>query len=163
MAETVHLYLKANQKEILGESTQTSLDREGSIECLSFTHEIKTAREATSGLASGRRQYEPLRVTKRIDASSPLLLKAMVENQRIDGDFLFFRPSPAGDGKTQQFYTITITNGRIAGMKQISEDTLSPAASVCPPLEEVAFVFETISWTYMSSGVTHEDSWSSNR
>jgi type VI secretion system secreted protein Hcp len=163
MAETVHLYLKANQKEILGESTQHSNDRENSIECLSFSHEIKTAREATSGLASGRRQYEPLRITKRIDASSPLLLKAMVENQRIDGEFRFFRPNPIGDGNTQPFYTITIADGRIAGMKQMSEDTLNPAQSVRPPLEEVTFVLETISWTYLPTGATHEDSWSNNR
>lgn len=163
MAETVHLYLKANHKDIEGESTQHSLNRAESIECVSFSHAVTTAREAASGLASGRRQYSPLKITKRIDASSPLLYKALVENQRIDGEFRFFRPSPSGDGQTQQFYTIAITDGRIAGIEQTSETTLNPAQSVAPPMEEVTFVFHTISWTYMPTGVTHEDSWSSNR
>lgn len=163
MAETVHLYLKANGKDVAGESTQHSLTREGSIECLSFAHSVATAREASSGLASGRRQYAPLRITKRIDASSPLLYKALVESQRIDGEFRFFRPSPNGDGQTQQFYTIAIADGRIASMQQSSDDAFSPAQANRPPMEEVTFVFHTISWTYMPTGVTHEDSWSSNR
>jgi len=163
MAETVHLYLKANQKEILGESSQHSNDRKDSIECLSYSHEIITAREATSGLASGRRQYEPLRITKRIDASSPLLIKAMTENQRIDAEFRFFRPNRMGDGNTDPFYTVTITDGRIASLKQTSEDTLNPAHSVRPPLEEVTFVAEALSWTYLPNGATHEDSWSNAR
>ncbi len=163
MAETVHLYLKANDKDIAGESTQHSLDRAESIECLTFSHAVKTARETNTGLASGRRQYEPLRITKRIDASSPLLYKALVENQRIDGEFRFFRPSPAGDGQTQQFYTVAIADGRIAGIEQTSEDAINPAQANTPPMEQVTFVFHTISWTYMPTGVTHEDSWSSNR
>ena len=104
MAETVHLYLKANNQDIQGESSQRSLERDGRVECVSL-----------------------------------------------------------GDGQTQQFYTIAIEDGRIESMRQTSEDTLSPAQSVLPPMEEVAFVFHTISWTYMPTGVTHEDSWSNNR
>ena len=34
MAETVHLYLKANGADVKGESTQHSLGRENSIECV---------------------------------------------------------------------------------------------------------------------------------
>jgi type VI secretion system secreted protein Hcp len=163
MAETVHLFLKANHQDIIGESTQHSLDRAESIECLSLVHEVVCAREATSALASGRRQYKPLRITKRIDASSPLLFKALVENQRIDGTFRFYRPDPSGDGQTQQFYTITIEGGRVESIKQVSEDLQTPNQVMQPPMEEVAFVFHTISWTYMPTGVTHEDSWSHNR
>lgn len=48
MAETVHLYLKANGADINGESTQTSLGREGSIECLFFEDAVRTAREKGS-------------------------------------------------------------------------------------------------------------------
>ena len=163
MAETIHLYLQANGKDVPGESTQHSLDREGSIECLFFEHSVATAREASSGQASGRRQYKPLRVRKRIDASSPLLFKALVENQRIDGTFKFFRPDPTGDGQTQQFYTIAISDGRVEGITQVSEDTMQPAQSTQPPMEEISFVFHTISWTHEANGVTHEDSWSGNR
>jgi len=163
MAETVHLYLKANGTDIKGESTQTSLGRADSIECVYYQQAVKTAREAGSGMATGRRQYEPLLVRKRIDKSSPLLAKSMVENTKIDATFKFFRPNPTGDGTTEQFYTVGIKNGRIASLNQYVPDTIVPASSTEPPLEEITFVFHSISWTYTNGGVTHEDTWDQNR
>jgi type VI secretion system secreted protein Hcp len=163
MAETVHLYLKSNSADIQGESTQTSLGRENSIEVLYFEQATKTAREAGSGMATGRRQYEPLLIRKRIDKSSPLLSKSLVENQVIEGEFKFFRPNPTGDGTTQHFYTIKVKQGRVASQKLYVPDTIVPATSTEPPLEEISFVFHTISWRFEDGGIEHEDSWSANR
>lgn len=163
MAETVHLYLKANGADVKGESTQESLGRKDSIECLFYEQKVITAREAGSGMATGRRQYEPLLVRKRIDKSSPLILKALVENAKIDATFKFFRPSPKGDGTTQQFYTVAIKDGRVASVKQLNPDTIVPATSTEPALEEVSFVFHTISWTFTDGGVSHQDTWSQNK
>ena len=161
MAETVHLYLKANGADIQGESTQTSLGRENSIECVYYEQGVITAREATSGMATGRRQYTPLLIRKRIDKSSPLIAKALTTNQVIEAQFKFFRPNPTGDGTTEQFYTVGIKQGRVNSIKNVVPDTIVPATSTEPPLEEVTFVFHTISWTYTNGGVTHEDTWSS--
>ncbi len=162
MAETVHLYLKANGAEIKGESTQTSLGRADSIECVYYEQATKTAREKGSGMATGRRQYEPLIIRKRIDRSSPLLVKAMADNERIDAKFKFFRPSPDGDGTTEQFYTVEITNGRVASVKHLVPDCIVPATSTEPPLEEVTFVIHTIRWAYESTGAEHQDTWDQN-
>jgi len=163
MAESVHLYLKANGQDIKGESTQESLGRKDSIECISYKQDVKTARETGSGMATGRRQYEPLLIRKRIDKSSPLIYKALVENTVIEGTFKFFRPNPSGDGTTEQFYTVVIKRGRVAAVDQTVRDVLDPASHNEPPIEEVAFVFHTISWTYTNGGVTHEDTWDANR
>ena len=162
MAETVHLYLKANGADVQGESTQTSLGRENSIECLYFESGCITAREAGSGRATGRRQHQPILIRKRIDKSSPLIAKALVVNEVIEGTFKFFRPNPTGDGTTEQFYTVKIKQGRIAGQKQYVPDTIVPATSTEPPMEEVSFVFHTISWK-TKSGQEHEDTWNQNR
>jgi type VI secretion system secreted protein Hcp len=163
MAETVHLYLKANGTDIKGDSTQVSLGREGSIECVYYEQSVITAREAGSSMATGRRQYQPLVIRKRIDKASPLLMKALCENQAVDGVFKFFRPNPTGDGTTEQFYTVSIKKGRIANIKQVVPDTIVPASSTEPPLEEVSFVFHTIEWTYTNGGVTHQDTWDNQR
>lgn len=163
MAETVHLYLKANGADIKGESTQTSLGRADSIECLYFEHSVKTAREGGSGLATGRRQYEPLVFRKRIDKSTPLIAKALCENESIEATFKFFRPNPAGDGTTEQYYTVVLKKGRLASFKQISPDCIDPATSTNPEMEEIGIVFHTISWTYSNGGITHEDTWDNNR
>lgn len=163
MAETVHLYLKANGSDVQGDSTQMSLGRENSIECLFFEAGIRTAREAGSGVASGRRQHEPLLIRKRIDKSTPLIAKALCENQVIEGKFKFFRPNPTGDGTTEQFYTVEIKKGRVASQRQWVPDTIVPASSSEPPMEEITFVFHTIMWTYTNGGITHEDTWDQNR
>ena len=160
MAETVHAFLKANGQDIKGESTQTSLGRENSIECIYYEQSVDTAREAGSGMATGRRTYLPIKVIKRIDKSSPLIAKALTKNEVIDCKFLFFRPNPTGDGTTQQFYTVEIAKGRIASQKQYVPDSWDPASSTQPPTEEITMIFHTIKWTYTDGGVSHEDTWS---
>lgn len=159
MAETVHLYLKSNGAEIQGNSSQISLGRENSIECLFFESGVVTAREAGSGMATGRRQYQPILIRKRIDKSTPLIAKALCNNEVIEGIFKFFRPNPAGDGTTQQFFTMYIKQGRVESQRIWSPDTIVPATSTEPPQEEIGFVLHTIGWTYEDGGVMHEDTW----
>lgn len=159
MAETVHLYLKSNSEDIKGESTQTSLGREGSIECLSFVDAVRTAREKGSTLATGRRTFEPISFRKRIDMSSPLLARSLCKNEVIEGEFKFFRPNPAGDGTTEQFFSVKFKAGRIASITRVSPDVIDPASAMEPPTEQVSFVFHTISWAYLPTGSEHEDTW----
>jgi type VI secretion system secreted protein Hcp len=162
MAETVHLFLKANGTAIDGQSSQASVGRDKSIECIYFEHEIDTARETATGIATGRRTYQPIKIRKRIDKASPLIAKALTTNQVIEGKFLFFRPNPAGDGTTQQFYTIEIKQGRVSGLKQYVPDTTVDEHGAEHPLEEIEFTFHTINWTWVDGGVSAEDSWSQN-
>ncbi|MCH9683670.1 MAG: type VI secretion system tube protein Hcp [Deltaproteobacteria bacterium] len=159
MAETVHCYLNCNGEKIDGESSQTSLGREDSIECLSFVDSVRTAREKGSAMATGRRTYEPVVIRKRIDKSSPLLARAMCNNEVTEGVFKFFRPNPAGDGTTEHFFSVEIGEGRIASIRRTSPDTIDPAAAMEPPTEEVAIVFHNIRWTYCPTGAECFDSW----
>lgn len=163
MAETVHLYLKANGADIQGQSSQTSLGRENSIECVVFEASVITAREKGSGMATGRRQYNPIVIRKRIDKASPLLSNALVRNEVIEGVFKFFRPNPVGDGTTQHFFTVEIAEGRVGSQKYWVPNTIEPASTHEPPQEEVTFVFNRITWTYEDGGVTATDSWRENQ
>ena len=160
MAMTVHLTLVANGTNIDGESTITSMERENTIECLSFEDSVRTAREASTGMASGERTYEPLKITKRIDSSSPLLAKALCNNETIEGTFKFYRPNPAGDGTTEQFFTVVIEQARVSSISRVSPNVIDPASANSPPIEEVSFVFGKITWTYESMGIEHVDDWS---
>lgn len=144
--------LRINGTQIEGDSAI----RKGEIELLSFSQSVTTAREAGSGLATGRRQYQPLLIRKRIDKASPLLMKALTEGGVVDAQFGFVRPNPTGDGTEERFYEIAIRNARVVDI-QIVQDGFGP------PMEEVSFVFQRISWTYTNGGVTHEDTWSQQR
>lgn len=160
MAETVHLFLKGKKSgDIKGDSTQTSLGRKESIECVFWESGLTTAREAGSVLATGRRQHHPILIRKRIDKSTPLLSASLCNNEEIEGTFKFYRPTPAGDGTTEQFFTVAIQKGRIASQRLMVPDSLVPASSMDPPMEEVTFVFHTITWTITQGGVTAEDTW----
>lgn len=163
MAETVHWFLTLNGEAIQGESTQTSLGRENSIECLSFMDSVRTAREAGSGMATGRRTFEPIEVRKRIDKSSPLLARGLCNNETVEGTFKFFRPAPSGDGTTEHFFTVEIAEGRLASIERVSPDTIDPASATAPPIELVKVVFHNITWTYESTGASHHDNWRDNQ
>lgn len=162
MAETVHCELKANGNTIHGESSQHDLGRDKTIECLVFRDSVRTARELGSRAAVGRRVHEPIEVVKRIDASSPLLAKALCKNEKVDGVFRFYRPSPRGDGTTEQFFTIEIKDARIDAIERHSPNAIDPAESKAPPLETVRFVYHTIRWVYEPTGAEYVDSWSSS-
>lgn len=159
MAETVHLFLKVNGTAISGESTQTSLGRENSIECVYFEQEVKSSRDSTTGAATGRRIYEPILIRKRIDKATPLLAKAMTENATCDATFKFYRPHPLGDGTTEQFFSIDLKKGRVSYLKTWLPAVYDPDTAADAPMEDVRFVFHTIDWTYTNGGVTHEDTW----
>jgi type VI secretion system secreted protein Hcp len=163
MAETVHFFLKVNGKDIQGESTQKSLGRENSIECLRFQHSTLSARDMTTGLATGRRQYQPIKIVKRIDKSTPLLYKAMTENAVCEGEFKFYRPNPSGDGTTEQFYSIKIGGARVTEIHGESPHVEDLDTANQHPYEEIQLTFGTINWTYTNGGATHEDTWHGNR
>jgi len=159
MAQAVHLFLKADGKDIKGESTQASMGREGSIECVSYEQSVRTAREASTNMVTGRRQHQPIKIVKRIDASSPLLMKALTENQKIEAAFKFYRPNPSGDGTTEQFYTVQLKEGNVSSVKQVVHDTIAAATVGLAPMEEVEFVFKEIIWRFEKGGVEHPDKW----
>lgn len=159
MAQFVHLFLKINGSDVKGESRIVSEGREGSIECYLFEGEVTTAREAGSGLSTGRRAFKPLIINKPIDKSSPLILKALTKSQTVEGTFKFYRPNPAGDGTEQHFYTVEFKNGRVGSVKQMVEFTEAGKQDDKPAMESVSFVFEKIVFRYEDGGVEHEDSW----
>jgi type VI secretion system secreted protein Hcp len=155
----VHLFLKADGADIKGDSTQESLGRKDSIECISYQHGVSNVTDEATKSATGRRQHTPITIRKRIDKSSPLLMKALTENKKVEGAFKFYRPSVGGDGTTEQFYTVEIKEGHVSSVTQVSPDTLAAASAAEPPHEEVSFVFKTITWTVTKGGASHQDEW----
>ncbi|MDI6762480.1 MAG: type VI secretion system tube protein TssD [Thermodesulfobacteriota bacterium] len=161
MAQNIHVWVRGpNVGEVRGDSTVTSMGREGSIEAFKLEHMVKTHRAASGG-ATGERSYDPITITKRIDQSSPILHQALCNNEELEVTIKFYRPSPAGDGTTEQFYTVGLRQGRISSIKTISPSTFDESTENVPAMEEVSFVFGRITWTYESGGIEFEDEWRS--
>jgi len=159
MAQTVSLRLRIDGNDIEGESSISSLNREGTIECSSFRYGVTTPRTADTGALTGRRQHEPVIIHKRIDKSTPLLLKALCTNEPVtSAEFRFYRTSPRGSGVVEEhFFTVLLERGFISSVRQVSEDVIMAGKQAPPMMEEVAFVFSRITWTYEIGGVTHSD------
>src|SRR5262245_44094253 len=53
------------------------------IDILAYVQELTAAREAASGLATGRRQHMPFVIYKQSGASSPQFMQALVTNEML--------------------------------------------------------------------------------
>ncbi|MGH0034606.1 MAG: type VI secretion system tube protein TssD [Myxococcota bacterium] len=159
MALSVHLFMKANGTDVHGDSTVTSMERADSIECVAYNDHVATQRRGEAGVATGRRVHDPIVITKRIDKSTPLLLKALCQNEVIEGDFKFYRPAPTGDGSTEHFMTVEIREARIVDIKREVLNVLDRAVAQYPVFETVSFMFSSVEVRYEPDGVSHQDLW----
>ncbi len=118
---------------------------------------IKSPRDSASGQATGRRTYEPIRFTKRIDKSSPMLAKAF-ETKEVLPSVTMFLFRDMGGGMVEVFAEVTLSdcmihaygkatpklmekavNGRVQSSSGDADDR---------PTEEVAFSYSKIEWNY---------------
>jgi type VI secretion system secreted protein Hcp len=152
MAENAHLYLKINNADVKGDSTQVA---DGSIEISSISWAVSTPIDWATGAASGRRDYAAISITKRIDKATPLIFKAITTNQIVEGKIKFFRPHPTGDATTENYYTLEFKAGRIESISQ-------SVGGGDIPMESIGFAFRAFTMTYDTkgaTGITATDDW----
>jgi len=91
-------------------------------------HELVQPIDATTGAATGVRRHRSLTVLKVIDKATPGFHKALCTGQNLKEAVLdFYRVDPATRAEVN-YYTITLKNVRIVGMK-----TMMPTASKSSP------------------------------
>lgn len=157
MALNAYLRLTGqNQGDIKGTVTQAG--REDSIMVIGFNHEVVSPRDAASGLATGKRQHQPIVITKEIDKSSPLLMNALVNNENITEFTLRFW-QPSRSGKEFQFFTIQLTNAKIIDIRQEMLNNKYPENMQHKEREHISFVYQKITWTYEDGGISASDDW----
>jgi type VI secretion system secreted protein Hcp len=158
MAGIVYLKLKGKvHGDINGKSTDPDFNREGSIECTSFRINITKPHDRTTGLATGRRYYEPITFVKDIDKATPLIAQALTTNEVIEqAEFRFF--DSVGGAETL-VYTVTTQNGTIVSQRQFVSDTIDPVLANRPPEEEVGLVFQSITGKWEDGNLSWSDNW----
>lgn len=125
-----------------------------SIQILGYSQKVTSAREAGSGLATGRRQYQPLLVRKRIDKSTPLLMRAMGRGEVFGSLRIAITETgqAGGGGGKGSTVTITLTNAQIVAVTHGDCDDDCDGV-----MESVSFVATKIEWS--ADGVTWADDW----
>lgn len=155
MAQNVYLEVTAHGVAVDGEPASPPASRENDIECLFLQWGVALSLAAGSTAATGRRKYGPIVIRKRIDKSTPALVKALVGNESVTGIFRFFRLGAGG--VDDHFFTIEIYDARVSSVKHLTPETFDPATTDLPEIDEVSFVFERIVWRYETLGIEFED------
>ena len=124
-------------------------------EIIGYSHPIVTPIDPASGSSTGKRQHAPIVIVKEIDKSTPLLFKALVNNEEIDTLKLsLYMADPSGGSSEQKYFTVTLKNAYITSITK-SQNPLEPSA----PVESISFVYQKIIWESIDGGVTAEDEW----
>jgi type VI secretion system secreted protein Hcp len=132
--------------DIVGESPVTSLDREGTIDCYGFDHNLYAPYDVQTGGLTGRRVHGPVSVIKRSDRTSVLLYKALAQNEPVTAELMFFRPASDGSGAEERYLTILLEEAYITAVR-----------SAFPNHERVTIRYGWITWTYEPEGIIHRD------
>jgi len=118
------------------------------------TQSITQDFDAASGQTAGTFLVEPFVVTKNINRGSVFLFKNMVQNTSIpDVTVEWYRDD--GKGTHEHYATVLLSDARILDLRQ---QQIPTAGGNFLHVEDVAFGYQTITWTYEPGGVTH--SWS---
>ena len=111
------------------------------IAVTAISHEILSPRDPASGLPTGKRQHQPITITKETDAATPLLLNALVTNENLTSVLIGLLQN----GQTVE--TIKLTNASISDYQEHGDN------------ETWSFTYQKIEWTWTDGGITAEDDW----
>ena len=143
MAETIHMFLKANGQEIKGFTSQKGGELANSIECISYEDSTEIPQDSRLGGKAAMHSYKPIVIHKLIDTASPLIAKALKEGAPIEAEFRFFKP---GGGTTVPFLSVKIAEGRVQSIKRCSPDATDPKLVCHEPFERVTFTFKMVTY-----------------
>ena len=128
------------------------------IPCTQFLMSVSSPRDASSGMANGRRQYTPVVITKEWDAASPLIMNAAGTNEVLTlVEFEFLKTN--AQGAQFAFETIRLTNATISGVKRYIGFPDSGEPPNPHSLEDISFTFQKIEVVSTEGRTTFSDDW----
>ena len=162
MALNAYLKIKGQKHgDVQGSVTQKG--REGKIMVIAANHNVLSPMDPNTGNVTGRVQHKPFVITKEVDKSTPVLYDILVSNENItDWELQFWKPATGsvGGGTEKQYYTVKLANARIVDINFHMLNNKNPDLMRYAEYEEVAFVYEKITWLWVDGGIIAEDVWS---
>ena len=132
--------------------------REGTIVVYSLGHNVTVPTDPASGLPTGRRVHNPLKILKEIDKSSPRLYQALVTGERLAKFILrFYRIND--EGREEHYFTIQLEDAVIVSMTPSFPTAFLSQNESYRHMETVAFVYRKITWTWEPDGIESQDDW----
>ncbi len=114
-------------------------------EIAGYVQEVNSPRDAASGMATGRRTYQPIILLKQSGASSPQYFQALTNNESLKTVVIDFY-KPDATGAEINHYTVTLTNATVSGYKQfigpLENEKFNPANNIL--YDEIKLSFQKI-------------------
>jgi type VI secretion system secreted protein Hcp len=141
------MFLKLKSPDVSGEATDT--DHKGEIDVVSWSWGIQGSTDVATGQAAAKAKLTELRIVKRIDRSSPVLMQLAKNNKVTELATLTLRKA----GSTPlTFFKIELKKVRVTAV--IVESTNTVAAASTDLVERVNLGFEHVTVTYTPQGST---------
>lgn len=140
-ADHVYMNIVGNQGSFQGDP-KSPHGREW-IPVTQYNMSLEKPRDAATGQAAGKRQHDPIRITKEVDEASPKILKAASTGGHLKQ--VVFQVYRTGAGGREELYeTIRLINPIISSVHASG----GGAGKSSAPQEELSFAYEEIQYTY---------------
>jgi type VI secretion system secreted protein Hcp len=130
---------------------------EGEIEITSYEWGVHQSAGPAAGKPSGKEGHQDLKVTKRIDSSTPKLLTAFDSNEVFTNFRLEFVRTE--DGNTVNYFTIELTGAQIMAIRQVKLNSDNPANDWASEMESLYFTYDTITETCEKTAISGSADW----
>jgi type VI secretion system Hcp family effector len=151
MAYLMSLALQAAGSTLDGDHGESAPGRHDTIQVLAYESRVEIPQGSASD--AGKRRHGPITIRKPIDRSSPLLLRAMVQNQTLSAMFSWF-DAARGPASGDPFFIVKVAHAHIVLIRQLlmpaSDGTLSAQ-------EEVHLAFDSVTWESVPGKVASSD------
>ncbi|MFK7894579.1 MAG: type VI secretion system tube protein Hcp [Myxococcota bacterium] len=142
----VWAFIEVNGSALPG-ITATNPAKDGGIPVSSFRFSAARPFSPTTGLPTGSTQKTGITVTKDIDGASPLLFRALTNNEPVNSAlFRFFRTNE-NTGQEEVYYEVEVTNGVVFSQAVIG--------GVNSETEALKIFGQVVAQTDPISGVSH--------
>jgi type VI secretion system secreted protein Hcp len=148
--------LEASTEKSVGSIWQKGHENEVYIQALN--HQVLIPTETHSGMVTGERVHRELVITKLFDKSSPLLYKAMCENEELEVEIKWYRASEKSGG-LEHYFTHKMEEAKIVDIKAYMPNLQDPKNAPFTHLEDVAFRYKAINWSHLQASTDHLDRW----
>jgi type VI secretion system secreted protein Hcp len=115
--------------------------------------DLVSPRDVSSGLPSGKRMHKPIVITKELSAASPVLFHAAATKSVLADVTLTYSRWDDAKHADVVVHTIKLTNATvIAASRSALPKTGAQVADIM--IEQIAFQYQTITWTTAVAGKT---------
>ena len=99
--------------------------------------------------------HQSLTFVKPVDKASPLLGKAICDNEKLTCEFSFYRTNRAGFNEC--YYSLKLINARVSSIHLHVPHTIDDSAG--QPEESIELSYESITWDHLVAGTSAYSLW----